>query len=125
MGQDLKKLNASAIGGLSPAMSFHDYLFFYEVSEGMEIINELAVSLALGAEHFCVHVNHTQMMLSDGSLHYGQSQSVLTPGTAVMCSLLKATQQYHCLRRIGRRRIKFSCSVSRSQHKSWRKSRQT
>lgn len=112
-----KNWGSSATWGPSPGTSFHQYLFLCEVSEGMEIINELVVSLWLWEQSISVSMltTHKWCCLMGACITAGVRTVWLLAWQTVMCSVLKAAREHHCLRRrIGRRGIKFSCSASSS-----------
>ena len=108
---------SSAMWGPSPGISFHDYLFRCEVSEGMEMINELVVSLWLWEQSISVSMltTHKWCCLMGACIMARVRTFWLLARQTVMCSVLKAAREHHCLRRrIGRRGIKFLCSTSSS-----------
>lgn len=104
----------SAVWGPHPGMSFHEYLLLSEVFEGMEIINDLVVSLWLWKQSISVSMLTTQKWWcpKGGCVTSRVRTFWLLAQHTVMCSVLKAAWEHHFLRRIGRRRIKFSCLAS-------------
>lgn len=104
----------SALWGPSPGMSVHDYLLLSEVFEGMEIINDLVVSLWLWKHSISVSMLTTQKWCCPmgGRVTARVRTFWLLAQDTVMCSVLKAAWERHFLRRRIGRRIKFSCSAS-------------
>lgn len=114
-GDGPQETKFSAPWGPSPGMSVHDYLLLSEVFEGMEIINDLVVSLWLWKHSISVSMLTTQKWCCPmgGRVTARVRTFWLLAQHTVMCSVLKAAWEHHFLRRrIGRRRIKFSCSAS-------------
>jgi len=80
----------------------------------MEIITELLVSLWLWEHSISVSMltTHKWCCPMGDCITERVRTSWLLAWQTVMCSVLKAAQEHHCVRRTGRRGIKFSCSAS-------------